>query len=57
MGKIFVDFTGKETEKEFLEKCVKQWGLTMESGNSLMAKLVEIAIIFDQMRHRINNLK
>jgi hypothetical protein len=54
----FIEFTGEETEVEFLKKCIKQWKLT--AGNTEltdMMKIMHIATIFHEMQHRIDELK
>ena len=52
----FVDFTGEETEKEFLEKCIQQWDMTMESEKNHINKMLEIASVFREIRHRLVEL-
>jgi len=52
----YVDFTGEENEKEFLEKCLKQWELTSESEAPDAIKFMQIATVFSEMRHRIDEL-
>lgn len=53
----FVNFTGEETEKDFLKKCVEQWNLTLESGVSDMGKVMQLGTVFSEMRHRIDELE
>ena len=52
----FVMFTGEENEKEFLEKCLKQWELTSNSERPDMFKVMELATVFSEIRHRIAEL-
>lgn len=52
---LFVIFTGEETEKEFLEKCLKQWDNT-HSIQSETQKLMMLGAMFSEVRHRINEL-
>lgn len=52
----FIDFTGEETEKKFLEKCLNQWEWSLNSGNSDVGKLIQIGTIFSEMRHRVEEL-
>ena len=49
----FVEFTGEENEKEFLEKCLQQWDLSSNSERPDMFKIMELASVFCEMRHRI----
>lgn len=53
----YVEFTGEETEKEFLEKCVEQWELAANSQLSDIGKLMRLASVFSEMRHRIEELE
>ena len=52
----FIDFTGEETEVEFLEKCLEQWELTTKKGYDDTTKLIQIASVFHEIRHRIRAL-
>lgn len=52
----FVEFTGKETEKEFLEKVLTQWELTAGSDKPEILKMIEIATVFSEIRHRVEEL-
>lgn len=52
----FIDFTGEETEKEFLQKCIEQWETTIESSVSDMGKVMQLGAVFSEMRHRIDEL-
>lgn len=52
----FVDFTGEETEVEFLEKCLKQWDLTSGSSAPEMIKIAQLGTVFSEIRHRIEEL-
>lgn len=53
----FVDFTGEENEKEFLEKCLKQWDETTEKEVPEVMKIIELGNVFSEMRHRLEELK
>lgn len=48
----FVYFDGDETEKEFLQKCLRQW--EMLSENDAMFKL---GALFSEIRHRVAELE
>lgn len=52
----FVEFTGEETEKEFLQKCLQQWELTANSGAVEVMKMAQIGTVFSEIRHRIEEL-
>jgi len=52
----FIEFTGEETEKEFLEKCLKQWEITSGGESQIMQKMMELGTVFFEMRHRIEEL-
>lgn len=52
-----MDFTGNETEKEFYEKSLEYWELVADLGVSDMIKLIKIATIFHEMRHRLDEVK
>lgn len=52
----FVNFTGEETEKEFLQKCLMQWDKTAESDMPDFMKMMQIATVFSEMRHRIEEV-
>ena len=54
---IFIDFTGEETEKEFLEKCYKQWNIVIEQSCSDVQKLMNIGGAFSEIRHRMEELE
>ncbi len=51
----FVQFTGEETEKEFLEKCLEQWELSAEKP-PIMA-MIQLGSLFSEMRHRFDELE
>lgn len=55
--KMFVDFNGRETEKEFLEKCLEQWEMTANSKISETLKVIQLGTVFSEMRHRLSDLK
>ena len=48
----FVYFDGDETEKEFLQKCLRQWETLSE--NDAMFKL---GALFSEIRHRVAELE
>lgn len=52
----FVEFTGQETEKEFLEKVLKQWDITAGSEKPEILKMMELGTVFSEIRHRIAEL-
>ena len=52
--KSFVQFSEGDNEKEFLEKCLKQWELSAEKP-PIMA-MIELGTIFSEMRHRVDAL-
>lgn len=52
----FIDFTGEETEKEFLEKCYKQWNIVIEQSCSDVQKLMHLGGVFSEIRHRMEEL-
>lgn len=52
----FVEFTGEENEKEFLEKCLKQWELTTNSNTNETIKMCQIGTVFSEMRHRLEEI-
>ena len=52
----FVEFTGEEAEKEFLEKCVRQWEISTNNSMDDGMKLIELATVFTEMRNRIDEL-
>lgn len=52
----FIEFTGEESEKEFLEKCLKQWEIATNSDVTDMVKVMHIGTAFIEMRHRLNEL-
>lgn len=53
----YVKFTGEEDEKEFLERCLEQWELTSNSGRPEVMKIMELATVFSEMRHRLDEVK
>jgi hypothetical protein len=53
----FVVFDGNETEKEFLDKCLKQWEMTINNGTSPIFQLIEIGSIFSEIRHRVDEIE
>lgn len=52
----WVDFTGEENTKGFLEKCLKQYENIMEGEEPNLQKIIHIAVIFTQIKHRIEEL-
>lgn len=52
----FVEFTGEETEKEFLEKCLEQWERTTNNHIQDFMKILHLGTIFSEIRHRIEEL-
>lgn len=52
----FVDFTGEENEKEFLEKCLKQWEITTNEDIPEIMKVIRIGTVFSEMRRRVEEL-
>ena len=53
----FVIFTGEETEKEFLQKCLEQWEITGNSKLPEMMKMCQLGFMFSEMRHRVDELE
>jgi hypothetical protein len=53
---LFEYFEGNETEKEFLQKCIKQWEKT-NNAKSDMQKLMILGSLFAEIRHRIQELE
>lgn len=53
----FLNFTGEENEKEFLETCLSQFEWTKETKNSNVAKLIQLSLIFREMERRLKELK
>ncbi len=52
----YVDFTGEETEIEFLKKCYEQWLLTVNEGSPFQ-QLMQTSIVFHEIEHRIEELE
>lgn len=50
----FEYFEGNENEKEFLEKCLAQWDKS--SDKEPIFAMIEIATVFAEMRHRVEEL-
>jgi len=57
MFDTFIDFNGVETEREFLEKCLEQWDLTVDKKGTDTNKLLEIGSVFREIRHRVDELR
>lgn len=51
----YVTFTGEETQKEFLEKCLEQWD--MSSQESPLQAIMQLGAMFSEMRHRVSELE
>lgn len=51
----FVQFTGEETEKEFLEKCLEQWELS--AGKPPIMAMIQLGSLFSAIRHRAAELE
>lgn len=56
MNREYIEFTGEETEKEFLEKCLQQWDSASEETQPVLGML-QLGSLFSEMRHRVNELK
>ena len=52
-----VEFTGTETEVEFLKKGVEQWEKTLKRGAHEVIMVMELGNVFNEMRHRIKELE
>jgi hypothetical protein len=52
-----MNFTGEESEKEFFEKSLEYWEIVSDLNFSPMIKLIKIATIFHEMRHRLDELQ
>ncbi|QKS70229.1 hypothetical protein FLK61_26065 [Paenalkalicoccus suaedae] len=52
----FVEFTGKENEKEFLLKCLEQWDATTSTNVPEAIKVIHLATVFREISHRIDEL-
>lgn len=48
----FVYFNGDETEKEFLQKCLRQWETLSENDS-----MFKLGALFSEIRHRIMKLE
>ena len=48
----FVYFNGEETEKEFLQKCLRQWETLSENDS-----MFKLGVLFSEIRHRIMKLE
>ena len=53
---VFVDFTGEENEKKFLEKIYLQWEKACQCKNDFQ-KLIMIGSAMSKIRHRIEELQ
>ena len=52
----FVDFTGEESEIEFLQKCQKQWIITVNQNIPEVIKVCQLGTVFSEIQHRIRDL-
>lgn len=48
---MYVEFTGEESEKEFLEKCLEQWAYS--TSYPPMQSMIQLGAMFAEMRHRV----
>ena len=55
MKDLFVYFDGDETERQFLEKCYRQWSLACEAESDTQ-KLIILGSLFAEIRHRISEI-
>jgi len=55
MKDLFVYFDGDETERQFLEKCYRQWSLACEAESDTQ-KLIILGSLFAEIRHRISDI-
>jgi len=53
MEDLFVYFDGDETERQFLEKCLRQWILACEAESDAQ-KLMILGSLFAEIRNRIS---
>lgn len=51
----YIEFTGEETEIEFLEKCIEQWEIAQEGD--FFKNMMMLGSMFREVRHRIEELK
>ena len=51
----FVQFTGEENEKEFLEKCLEQWETSAEKPP--IVAMIQLGALFSEIRNRITALE
>lgn len=56
MTSQFIDFTGEETEKEFLGKLLLQWEKTNDCKSNIQ-KLCLVGSMMSEVRHRIRELE
>lgn len=56
MNREYIEFTGEETEKEFLEKCLQQWDSASEEPQPVLG-MIQLGSLFSEMRHRVSELK
>jgi len=57
IAEYFIVFNDNDTEKEFLQKCLKQHENVIESNNNDIIKIFHLSIIFTEVQNRINNLE
>lgn len=53
----FVDFTGEENEKDFLQKCLKQWKISSNAKYNDTIKICHIATIFAEIEQRLEEIE
>jgi hypothetical protein len=56
MEDLYIDFTGEENEKEFLEKCYKQWEKINEVDSETQ-RLIIVGSVFSEIRHRLDEME
>lgn len=55
MENLYVMFDGEENERQFLEKCLRQWSLACEAESDTQ-KLIILGSLFSEIRHRIHQI-
>ncbi|MDD5589394.1 MAG: hypothetical protein PHP92_05040 [Candidatus Nanoarchaeia archaeon] len=55
MNDLYVMFDGEETEKEFLNKCLEQWGKSCNAKSDIQ-KLIILGSLFAEIKHRVNEM-
>lgn len=56
MTELYVEFTGKETESEFLQKCIKQWEDSMTGDAPDYMKQARLSIVLRELKARHERL-